>query len=132
MAFVGPNTPQNIGQNVWKTVDTGGLLAFVGAFDPLGVQADSGLVTTDLTTTPAGAITIPTTFGPGEGNWTQADVDAVDVILNDQTPAPAPGVDLAAYKALVGGNLQVGVHNRGIAPAILVEVALDAQHTIGR
>ena len=32
--------------------------------------------TTNLTTTPAGAITIPTTFGPGEGLWTAADVAA--------------------------------------------------------
>jgi hypothetical protein len=131
MAFVGPATAQNFGQNVYKVVDAGGLGAFVGPFNP-PAQPDSGLLTTDLTTTPPGAIQIPTTFGPGEGNWTQADVDAVDVILNDQTPAPAPSANLAYYKQLVGGNLQVGVHNRGTAPVINVEVALDAQHTIGR
>jgi hypothetical protein len=79
-----------------------------------------------------GAIPIPTTFGPGEGNWTQADVDAVDVILNDQTPAPAPGMDLVYYKALVGGNLQVGVHNRGLGPVVNVEASINAQHTISR
>jgi hypothetical protein len=131
MAFIGPATVQNIGQNVFKANDAGGLLPFVGPFTPPG-QPDSGVLTTDLTTTPPGAIQIPTTFGPGEGNWTQADVDAVDVILNDQTPAPAPSANLAYYKQLVGGNLQVGVHNRGVAQAVPIEIALDAQHTIGR
>ena len=55
------------------------LAAFVGAFDI--TAADSGALTTDATP-PADTNAIPAAFGPGSGNWTQADVDAVLVTVD--------------------------------------------------
>jgi hypothetical protein len=128
MAFGGAPALVALGQNVIKVQGTLSLGANAGPFDPTGVAVDSGLITTDLTTTPGGAVTLPTTFGPGEGNWTQADVDAVTVVVNDQAPIPT---GLVYIKLLVGGNLVIGVHSRA-APAVVIDASIDAQHTATR
>lgn len=102
-----------------------------GAFDPTGVAADSGLLTTDLTTTPALAVQIPTTFGPGEGNWTAADVTAVEVHHDDSSVAANVRVGVAQI-GLVGGNLQVGLHGLDLGIAGALRIRLRAEHTAQR
>lgn len=93
-------------------------------------NADTGGLTTDNTTTPANYNTLPANFGPGEGNWTQADVDAVLI-------TPMNGSDQNSFvdftKTLVGGNLDVVVHSIGSAAvAATNEIFLDASHTATR
>ena len=92
---------------------------------------DSGLLTTDLTTTPANAVTIPTTFGPGEGNWTAADVAAVEVIQEDSTVTPnARGC--VGEISLVGGNLQIGIHSLEAGILGALKIRIKAEHTLSR
>lgn len=107
------------------------LAANVGAFDATGVAADSGLLTTDLTTTPAGAVTVPTTFGPGEGAWTAAEAAAVQASVEDSSATANTRVAVA-QKALVGADLQVGVHSLEVGAAGALRVRLNAEHTLGR
>lgn len=106
------------------------LAANIGAFDI--TADDSGALTTDNTTTPADHNVIPAAFGPGEGNWTQADVDAVFVILN--TPTVAANVRIALVsKVLTGGNLVVNVHNvEGVAALTGISVTLLYLHSMVR
>jgi hypothetical protein len=97
------------------------LAANVGAFDL--TAADSGAFTSDNTTTPANTNTIPAAFGPGEGNWTQAQVDAVLITLNHADTNANSRLGLRS-KTLVGGNLVVNLHSveAGAVTAVLVQL----------
>ena len=109
------------------------LSANVGAFAI--AATDSGALTTDNTTTPANTNTIPAAFGPGEGNWTQADVDAV-IVTKDHADVNANsrvawGTGIVG-KTLVGGNLVLNVHSAeaGIVTALSIQLML--MHSIIR
>jgi|GEM_PF-1833318 len=130
MAFGGAPVDVWLTRNI-KEITGVTLGANVGAYDPTGVAADSGLLTTDLTTPPAGAVLIPTTFGPGEGNWTQADVNVVGVYVEDSSVGADVRVAVA-QKALVGGNLQIGIHSLEAGLAGALRVRIDAEHTATR
>ncbi len=104
-----------------------GLLANIGAFAI--AAADSGALTTDNTATPANHNTIPAAFGPGEGNWTQADVDSVLVIL-EHTDLNANCRVVLVSKVLTAGNLVVNVHSVEAGIATGVSVALLQLHTL--
>lgn len=127
MAFGGTPSLVVLGQNklVYKAAT---LLARAGAADV--AAGDTGGLTTDNTTTPANYSALPADFGPGEGNWTQEDVDAVSVVAvngSDQNSF----VDFT--KTLVGGNLDLVVHSIGSAAVgASLELHLDASHSLSR
>jgi len=110
---------------------TATLAANVGAFDPTGAAADSGLMNSNngaIDAVPANTTSIPVGFGPGEDNWAQQDVDALEVLLND-AGALASGLSFAPPilvanvaplppgSTLTNANVVIGIHNRGAAAA---------------
>jgi hypothetical protein len=127
MAFGGAPTTTVLGPNKLN-FKAATLAARAGA--AAVAAADTGGLTTNTTTTPANYNTLPATFGPGEGNWTQADVDAV-VITSMNGSDQNSFVDYS--KTLVAGNLDVVVHSIGSAAvAATNELFLDASHTATR
>jgi len=104
--------------------------ANVGAFDPTGVAADSGLLST-AAAPPVGAIALPTTFGPGQGNWTAADVAMVWGALFDGSVVA--NVRIApVWRQLVGGDLLVGVHSLEAGAPAAIGLRLTSVHTVIR
>ena len=121
------------------------LTAVAGALDNTGVAADSGLISSNngaIDAAVAGAVALPTNYGPGQDNWSQADADALEVALNDAGAVvthlhyevllvanvnPAP-----AGSGLTNNNVQVTVHNDGAGAALVLDVLLNASHTIVR
>ena len=144
MAFAGTPAFTTIGPE--KTRLRGATLtANVGALDNTGVAADSGLVTSNngaIDAVPAGAVSLPTSYGPGQDNWSQADADALEVALNDAGAVPAQlhyevllvaNVNPAPVGAnITNNNVQVTVHNLGAGAALVLDVLLNASHTIVR
>ena len=104
------------------------LAANVGAF-AIGA-ADSGRYTTDQTP-PANETAIPGAFGPGEGAWTQADVDAVMVTIDNAVVAANTRLGLAA-KSLVAGNLNIDIHSLEVGIPGASTVTLQLLHTLVR
>ncbi len=133
MAFAGVQANTLVGPAAGPLMVVAGDLeldAVIGAFDI--TAADSGALTTDNTTTPANTNAIPAAFGPGEGNWVQADVDAVFVVLN--TPFVGANVRLALVsKVLTAGDLVVNVHStEGIANPTGISVTMLYLHSMVR
>jgi len=129
MAFGGAAAVVHSSRNLYEATGLT-LAANVGAYDPTGVAADSGLLST-AAAPPAGAVALPATFGPGQGNWTAADVAALDARVEDSAvTADARGA--IAQKALVGSDLQIGVHSLEAGLLGALRVRLDAEHTATR
>lgn len=109
-----------------------GLLGRVGAADPTGVAADSGVLRSDAVVN-VNMHVLPANFGPGRGRWTQADVDALDVLVAEAGDSIAPSAGAIRTnarpsmfsKALVGADLQVTVHNPSVDAG---GMALDARN----
>lgn len=117
MAFGGSLTFQNPGEAGSRSSTTQisdpTLAGRAGAFDVTAV--DSGALTTDQTP-PADHDAIDPGFGPGEGNWTQEDVDRVQVsvIDGDDTALATGSVVHLVSKVLLAGDLVVNFHNKGV------------------
>jgi len=114
MAFAGPQSnwvPGSGGQSAFTEISGLTLSAYVGA--PTPGATDTGVLST-AAVTPVNNNPIPATFGKGQGNWTQADVNNVIVDVSDLTTpgSPSPYVHLVS-KALVGSDLSIVIHNDG-------------------
>lgn len=115
------------------------LAAFVGAPDI--AAADTGELVT--ATAVANQNQIPTTFGKGPGNWLSGDESLVRVHAFDmgsatqgvsgQVPYPHPvaqgGLPVAF---VVGGNLSILLHNKGLQACGALVVYLEYKHSIVR
>jgi hypothetical protein len=110
MAFGGAAVQNPIGEGARgrNILEITGLTlgAPAGAFNI--ANADSGRLTTDQTP-PANETAVGATFGPGEGAWTQDDVDAVTVVIHNAVVAANVRVELNG-KNLTAGNLEVDIH----------------------
>jgi hypothetical protein len=127
MAFTGVQNNILATQNKFKC-DGLALTALAGPFTPDASAGDSGVFSSDQTAVPPLNL-LPANFGPGAGNWTQAALDEVEVILNDAAPLPC---DMVFVKTLVGNDIEIGVHSRGANPPVGIEVSLNATHTVVR
>ena len=129
MAFGGAAVQNLVGQAARgvNILEVTGLTlgANVGAF-AIGA-ADSGRLTTDQTP-PANETAAGLTFGPGEGNWTQDDVDAVTVVIENAVVVANARVGLAA-KNLTAGNLEVDVHSLELGILGAVTLRLVYEHS---
>jgi hypothetical protein len=116
-----------------------------GPLDNTGAAPDSGLVGSNngaIDPVLAGALSLPVNFGPGQDNWTQADADALEIALNDAGAVPThlhyevllvANVNPApAGSGLTNNNVQVTVHNDGAGAALVLDIFLNASHTIVR
>lgn len=131
MAFGGVQANTLIGPTAGPlglTVSGITLAANIGAFAI--AAADSGALTTD-STPPANTNAIPAAFGPGEGNWTQADVDAVMVFLDNAVVVANARIGLVS-KVLTAGNLVVNIHSLEAGIPGAISVTLLYLHTIIR
>lgn len=120
------------------------LAANVGAFDPTGAAADSGLISSNngaIDPVPANTTSLPAGFGPGEDNWSQEDADALEVLLNDAgalASALSYSVTLVANVnplppgvSKTNSNVVIGVHNRGAAAAGPIDgTKIKATHSL--
>lgn len=118
------------------------LTANVGAFDPTGAAADSGLLNSNnggVDAVPANTTSLPTTFGPGEDNWSAENVAA---LLCNLTDTGATASILSWRAALVANvnplpagvtktnaNVRVGIHNKGAGAAAVIVTRLELPHT---
>lgn len=129
MAFGGVQTNQTPGETgaFPSTIQISALTldGRIAVFDV--AEVDSGALTTDQTP-PADTNAIAANFGPGEGNWTQADVDLVQVHIQDPDDAAIPvggSVVGCVSKALVGGNLVLNFHNKGVGVSGALVIGLN-------
>ncbi len=80
-------------------------------------NGDTGTLST-AAVTPASNNAIPSQFGKGAGNWTQADVNNVNVSVQDESVAAVAGHTSYAHlvsASLVGSDLSIVIHNDGFA-----------------
>jgi len=125
MAFIAEGTVVALGQN--KINLKGYTLAARAGVPTIGVTDTGGLTTKAAK---ANYSLLPSTIGPGGGNWTQADVDAVVV-----TPMNGSGQNsfVEVIKSLDAGDLDVVVHSIGSAAvAATNELFIDASHSLTR
>jgi hypothetical protein len=119
------------------------LAANVGAFDPTGAAADSGLFNSNNGTidpVPANTTSLPASFGQGEDNWTQDGVNALVASLNDlgalnsnlsvRGSLVANVNPLPAGVSLTNANVKLGVHNKGAGGATSITSLLQLLHTL--
>lgn len=98
-----------------------------GAPDPTALAGDSGAFLSAIGAMAAGGVAanqhlIPANFGPGRGRWTQADVDALDIKVDEQGDSVAPSAGVlqtvaSPYlfeKTLVGADVRVVICNPSI------------------
>ncbi len=116
MAFGGAQTNWNPGVTGAQsaTLQISGLTlgAWVTA-TPTLADADWGGLST-ATATPTNTNAIPTGFGKGAGNWTQADVNNINVSVQDITVGASAGTVPDTHlvsKSLVGSDLSIVIHN---------------------
>lgn len=144
MAFGGAATVKVVGPQL-LVVEGLSLAANVGAADPTGVAADTGVVTSNngaIDTPIANAVQLPADLGPGEDNWTQAELDALEVLLNDAGPNASnlcvikslvPNVNPAPPgSAITNNNINLLIHSKGAVTADAIEHRFDTRHTIAR
>lgn len=121
------------------------LAANVGAIDPTGAAADTGALTSNtgaIDAVPANHSSLPAAFGKGPDDWTQADVDAVTIVLEDGSAGVTKLQTAKALVANVGAapagsmisnaNMQLLVHNLGAGAAGAIKLRAIMEHTIIR
>lgn len=130
MAFAGTQT--NVLMNATPGVKNGRvsitgltLAARVGAPDPTGVAADSGLLGTVAA---ANTNVIPDDFGPGPGNWDATLMANIGIEIDDPDgTAAATASDAHVFsRTLASGNVSICIHNRGAGalPACRINLSI--------
>ena len=132
MAFIGvqvdtlPNSSLSA-KNGLCTISGLSIAAFVGAPDPTGAAADSGVFVSGVPAVNQNAL--PANFGPGAGHWDAAWLQALEAQVVNPDPASlvlGSSVELA-IKTLVGSDIVLTFHNRGagVSPAMSIDISVD-------
>jgi hypothetical protein len=123
---------------------TGGTLAAnAGVVDPTGAAADTGALTSNtaaIDAVPANHQSLPAAFGPGPDNWSQADVDGLTALTDEQSAAVtklsvsknliANAGAAPAGSSITNANVQILVHSLGAGAVTLLTLRLIAEHSI--
>jgi hypothetical protein len=136
---------QSAGRGNLVTSMTGATLtANAGPYDPTGVAADSGQITSNGgaidPVAPATATSLPAAYGPGPDNWSQEDVDALIVHLNDTVDSsvvwnvllvanvnPAP-----AGSNITNNNVVIGLHNTNAVAAAGLSAKIQSLYSTSK
>ena len=97
-----------------------------------GSTADRGTLGTGLPK--ANVHSLPSNFGPGRGNWTQADLERLRVhIIAQQTGSLANasiGNAVTQSLTLTGGEVDIVFRNISLASLLSITIDLEYRHTI--
>lgn len=95
-----------------------------------GSAADTGVLTTAAAA--ANQHAIPANFGPGRGNWTNADMNRLDVDVEVAHDAYSPAGDgslIRDTRALIAGNVVLTFKNMSVDSLDAVNVYLHYRHS---
>ena len=122
------------------TVTAATLAANAGAFDPTGAAVDTGLLNSNngaIDAVPANTTSLLAAFGSGPDNWSQEDVDALIVHMNDTVDSsvvwnavlianvnPPP-----AGSNITNNNVRIGLHNTNAVVAAGMVIIIQALHS---
>jgi len=135
------------GQSAYMINETTGvtLAAFVAGPPAVRANADTGAFTSNraaIDPVPANTLQLPAAFGPGQDNWSAADLQSITVLSQNNA---VPITQLVTTKALVSNvnpapagssitnkNAEVIVQNLGAGAAAQLTIRMILEHTLIR
>ena len=129
--------------NLVTTMTGAALTAVAGAFDNTGAAADSGLLNSNngaIDTVPNNTTSLPTAYSSGEDNWSQEDVDALIVHLNDTAASNLVWSVLLVANAnaapvgstITNNNVVIGVHNTNAVAAAAISAIIQSLYSANK